>query len=113
MSLAGSVIQITKNHIKKGKPEEPTSCAIAYALKHQGIKRVDVYVDLNYIMVGNEVFKTPANAAKFIKTYDNYLTTEDAEPFVLRLPKKAYTLEHAKAKGWLREDEAGYIYSLE
>ena len=73
-------IQITQNHIKRGKKGRVTLCPIALALKERGFEKVRVRAEA--VEIDGAKFSLSPNEMRFIKRFDN---GEPVEPFVFRV----------------------------
>jgi hypothetical protein len=70
-------IRITRQHIEKGKREEPKSCPIALALQKR-FPQISILVCSEFVMFGDECSPLPKNARTFIDRFDS---RKEVRPF--------------------------------
>ena len=77
-------IEVTKEHISKGKPTRCDACPVALAFQDAGFKRVNVRhrsADID----GNHV-SLPPEAGYFISSFDNGTVPLSPFTFLIELP---------------------------
>lgn len=77
-------INVTSNHIKRGKPENCESCPIALAVREQlHWSKAETYVSDNIGSVDRHVhYRLPEKAKRFMDRFDNALSVK---PFTFNL----------------------------
>lgn len=94
-------VNVLQKHITNGVGSEPSSCAIAMALRSKGYKNVSVSQSgITFETAkGNErqVVKVPAVAQRFINRFDNAKRTFASPKLIQRLKPFSFTLVHKAA----------------
>lgn len=78
-------VNVTRDDIKRGIPEDESYCPIARAVRRLGKKKL-VLVDADICVLGLHDFKLPRKAAKFIDKFDN---GETVKPFSFTMQEYA------------------------
>lgn len=81
------LIEVTKNDIATGRPDDTCRCPVALALQRafQCTER-EVYVDAKIIRIVGLSYPAPKSVGDFVELFDAARPEDDPQPFSFELP---------------------------